>query len=641
MPLMTPSGTKTLSHHLRVIIALLLVVLVACATPPPQPPAPPGQAGRGPVFAQVVAHQDDDILFMNPDLQNSLRAGVPSVTVFLTAGESNDPNPAAYIAGRQAGAKAAYAKMLRVPDTWHAEPLTIAGVTVELYRLAERPEIQLIFVNLPENANPQYKGGPGALTRMWRDADVRERTLVPSGGVVSQPSELDHAGLVRLLVDLFARFRPTTIRTQDAQPDRRYSAGWAPLRDHPDHVMAARFTGEAARVYRTRGASPRAILVNFRDYNIEEAPVNLGEAQQQEKLETFAEYGKHDPKVFYTGSYDAWPRRQYYRWPLGTTWATLDADNRVQAFLVQGGELLTWWQEADGTWGGPMGLGDAGGMLAPSVSVARGGDGRLHVFARRVDEDRIVTLVQGAAGSPKSWPAGWQNLGNPNQNGGAGATPEFGVPVAAAGPDGKLTVFVRNAAGAVSRRTEETVGGAWERDWTNLEGTDVQDGIAALSHAHGIGLYGWSRGRVVEWRNGEDGPFTFDDKYPYPPPAGPPVLCPAEGGLAVLVKRAGTAEVSLPGTAYPGATGPGGFAAICEISKGLAVRMDVTVFARNPAGAVIMYRNGSWTELPGADLVDQPIAIRDGAGRILLLGEGTNGRLLVNQGLTGWQAVGS
>src|SRR5262249_41893141 len=160
-----------------------------------------------------------------------------------------------------------------------------------------------------------------------------------------------------------------------------------------------------------------------------EAPVNLGAADQQAKIDLFGVYAAHDPQVFAGGSYDAWPRRMYHRWPLGTAWAALDSGGRAQAFLVQAGELLTWWQRPDG-WAGAASLGDAGGMLAASVSVVRGGDGRLRVFARRLDEDQIVTITQTAAGDPRAWPAQWESLGNPNLNDGPAAQTEFGPPVA-------------------------------------------------------------------------------------------------------------------------------------------------------------------------------------------------------------------
>jgi hypothetical protein len=74
----------------------------------------------------------------------------------------------------------------------------------------------------------------------------------------------------------------------------------------------------------------------------------------------------------------------------------------------------------------------------------------------------------------------------------------------------------------------------------------------------------------------------------------------------------------------------------------------VLLWARNPAGAVIMATagRGGWTDLGGAGIVDTPVALRDGSGGILLLGEGGDGRLMVNQrragspGFGGWQLAG-
>ncbi len=610
MPIMTPPEIKTLlcRHRVVVLLALVMAGLFACSTPQPgsRPASPPDRAQARPVFAQIVAHQDDDVLFMNPDVYNTVRSGAATVTVYLTAGESDAPDPAGYAASRQAGARAAYAKMAGVADAWHAESLGVAGNrSVELYTLTARPELQLIFVNLPDNKDPKL-GGPGALTRIWRDGTARIRTVVPAGGVVHESYVYGRDDVVALLVSVLARFRPTLVRTQDVRPDRRYTANWPPYHDHPDHVMAARFTGEAIRAYRAGGANPRVIQVSYRDYNVEEAPVNLSPALQREKIDLFATYGAHDPLVFYSGSYDAWPRRMYYRWPLGTNWVALDAHDRVHAFLVQSGEVLTWWQDADGSWAGPRSLGDAGGVLASTVSVARDGRGRLRVFARRLDDDQIVTLTEGAAE--------WQSLGNPNQNDGRDARTELGAPLAVAGAGGKVTVFVRNASGGVSMRAEDLAG------WVKLDGRDVQDGLAASVVDGRIRLFAATRQHVLRWSEGPDGSFTLEGPLRGPPPAGPPVVC----GDAVSYQRADTAEVVMGSTVVPGAIGPGGLACAND-----------TVFARNPAGAVIATHGQGWTELGGAELVDQPVAIRD-----LLVGERADGRLMVATPGGEWNAVG-
>ena len=70
----------------------------------------------------IVSHIDDDLLFMNPDIRNSIRSGGAHTTVYVTAGDAG--NNAAYWQGREAGAKAAY----RVDNASEVDPAWLAGV---------------------------------------------------------------------------------------------------------------------------------------------------------------------------------------------------------------------------------------------------------------------------------------------------------------------------------------------------------------------------------------------------------------------------------------------------------------------------------------------------------------------------------
>src|SRR5262249_1078319 len=70
-----------------IVVVLLLVMLSASAhapTPDARVPCAPGLTPC--VDMYVVAHQDDDLLFMNPDIQNSIRNGNQVVTVYTTNG---------------------------------------------------------------------------------------------------------------------------------------------------------------------------------------------------------------------------------------------------------------------------------------------------------------------------------------------------------------------------------------------------------------------------------------------------------------------------------------------------------------------------------------------------------------------------
>src|SRR4029453_17152764 len=58
-----------------------------------------------------VAHHDDDILFMQPDILSSYSQGSSQVTVFLTGGNDGVWNDVDNTKGREEGAKSAYAQM--------------------------------------------------------------------------------------------------------------------------------------------------------------------------------------------------------------------------------------------------------------------------------------------------------------------------------------------------------------------------------------------------------------------------------------------------------------------------------------------------------------------------------------------------
>ena len=65
---------------------------------------------------QVVAHQDDDLLFQSPRLISVIRGGLCVRTVYVTAGDANDT--AAYWASRESGMKTAYAQLAEVANSW-------------------------------------------------------------------------------------------------------------------------------------------------------------------------------------------------------------------------------------------------------------------------------------------------------------------------------------------------------------------------------------------------------------------------------------------------------------------------------------------------------------------------------------------
>ncbi|MCP3799679.1 PIG-L family deacetylase [Allokutzneria sp. A3M-2-11 16] len=591
---------------LAVVLAAALFSCTELVTAPPPATAPSSTPEVR--HLQVVAHQDDDILFMNPDVSTAIKVGQPVTTVYLTAGEANVADTAGYAAKRQAGTRAAYAHMAGVRDEWRAEPLVVDhDHRVELYTLKPLPSVQLVFVNLPENADTKALGGPRALVRLWQDRAnfVHVRALKPTGGIDGVNCLYDRQSVIDTLVGLYAHFRPTVLRLQDTAPDRRYTGNWVPFHDHPDHVMAALFAREAADLHQRSGTGPRFVSMHYRDYNVDEAPINITPEEQREKLDTFSAYVPHDDQVSMGGPYDAWARRTYYRWPRGVNWVGTDATGRRSAFAVLAGRLVRW-SETDSAWTGPVTTADPGGPLAPTISVAG-----QQVFARRQDTNDVLVLSE----------SGWRNLGNPNR----GGAREFegGAPVAAV-VNGELSVFVRNGGGGVSMLTAPD-GRTWPTRWADLGGSDVQDGIAVAANGTGWDLFAPTRQTVLRWsRRGGEAPRP-DRAFRAPAPSGPLAATTTDGDQTALAYRvADSAAVAVirPGSAPVLLPAPGGLGA-----PGLAwTGGQLSIFVRDRAAGVSVSTGGPWTPLPGR-IADSPaVSLRD--NKITLFALGEDGRLM-------------
>ncbi|TCO65188.1 PIG-L family deacetylase [Actinocrispum wychmicini] len=545
-PLSSPRGRKVRHWLVLVITATMAVVLLLCSS---SPVARPLTIAKDVQYVQVIAHADDDLIFMNPDLAAGIRAGTPTTGIYLTGGETDKPDPQAYTARRQAGTRAAYARMAGVPDEWISQRLDIDPKhSVEHYVLRSKPYLQVIFVNLPENNDPRATGGKEALVRLWNDTrdELRVGTLIPDGGVVHQQYFYTHDDLVRLLVELFTRLRPTVVRTQDPNPDTRLLLDVPRFHDHPDHVMAARFTEEATRLYR----GPQFVSVNYRDYGVTDVPPNLSAADRQDKIGIFGAYVPHDSDSSLGNPYAPWLARMYQRFPLGSTWA-----GDGQAYVVFDGRLYRCVPGSD--W---VALPWADGPVTQAVSVAGG-----WVVAKRTTDNAIVALVDGK----------WQNLGNPGQYT-AGVPGQVGSPVT----NGKA-VYVKNGLGGLS---------VWRpgRGWTDIGGTDLQDGLAVA----GDDVYGSTRDKVLRWHGDR-----LDTGFRSLPPGGPPAAAMTPGGPLVAYRTA-AGDIAAGLQVLPGLAGSGNPALVVSGPR-------VFVVARTSAGGLAANSGSGWRDL-GGQVLDSP-----------------------------------
>jgi LmbE family N-acetylglucosaminyl deacetylase len=269
--------------HLGLALSSLLL-----AAPPP--------AGSGDSM-QIVAHEDDDLLFMNPRIDDAVGRGAIVTTVYLTAGDAG--RDVTYWQSREVGERAAYAAMAGVADVWKQDSLHLAGVHFARLRLAAAPRVALLFMRLRDACDETCPGGRPAsnLSRLWEGG-------VSTHGTVDGTGAPSRDALIAALAALMRLYTPAHLNLLDSTS--------AHGDDHPDHRASALFGVAAAE-----RASIRDV-VQHRGYNILDLPPNLPEAAAERKAFIFGRYQPHDPVLCPRGPpcrlnprYAAWMHRMY------------------------------------------------------------------------------------------------------------------------------------------------------------------------------------------------------------------------------------------------------------------------------------------------------------------------------------------
>jgi LmbE family N-acetylglucosaminyl deacetylase len=240
--------------------AVLLLALVACGDnelpdAEPLPIAPE---------LVIVAHQDDDLLFMQPDVLEAVQRGNGVVNVYVTAG--NNTKGADYADDRYSGLMSAYAQVTAQHD-WFCGWLSIDGHFVEHCRL-HGANLSLVFLAYPDGGLDQIL--PNALLRLW------EGTITGADTVAHRVSHYDQSGLIETLGAIIADVQPRTIRTLEIAATHG--------RDHEDHMIAGALTVLAAAQ-----VGSDADILSYRGYNIESEPANTLEPVFQRSA-TIVEY---------------------------------------------------------------------------------------------------------------------------------------------------------------------------------------------------------------------------------------------------------------------------------------------------------------------------------------------------------------
>ncbi|TCG05904.1 hypothetical protein BZM27_30310 [Paraburkholderia steynii] len=242
----------------------------------------------------VVAHLDDDLLFVEPAISERLTAGWCVTVVHLIGGANGARFD--YVQKREEGTRLAYARLAGVSNDWDESTIHIADEPVFELRLKEQPRVRLLELRLPGGA---VRGGRVPLGLLWDEGATL--TTYPMGHGEIAPAHYTRDSLsatLRLILQ-------GATRIYTLNPDT------VPFIEHPDHIYAARITRHVAQ------SLARAIPISyFVTYPMGNWPVNLAGEQAQRKRDVAATYFSVDggdvAQVF--GEYEwngDWILRQY------------------------------------------------------------------------------------------------------------------------------------------------------------------------------------------------------------------------------------------------------------------------------------------------------------------------------------------
>ena len=233
---------------------------------------------------QIVAHPDDDLLFMNPDLIRSIDTGACIRTVYLTAADAG--GAAYYWLGRQLGVEAAYSDMAGSHRSWQSQSVQLAGgqhATISSPRGDDR--VALLFLNLPDG----NQRGQGYAATQYASMQRLHGGLIHSIKSVDGQSVYTLADVESNLRQLFDFFEPTEVRFLAPHVPAQYV-------DHSDHNATGEIVREALSNY-TPEWTEQARVVEYAGYPIHGAPENVHEGDLARKEAAFLRYAKHDDGV--------------------------------------------------------------------------------------------------------------------------------------------------------------------------------------------------------------------------------------------------------------------------------------------------------------------------------------------------------
>lgn len=254
----------------------------------------------------LVAHPDDDLLFMHPDVTSDIQAGQSTWVAYLTAGNLvTGYGGMPYADERIQGLRAAYARAAKVTNSWDYQLITLPnGRQLASNYLTAAPHVHLVFTFI----SAANGADDGDLRRMWDDSTF---TAAPIDG---RPS-YTRSQFVAMLKQLITHVNPAFIRITDPSGQE--------IGDHIDHTYAGRLAATAN--LDALGKIVRRMDSYF-GYPLGGFPARWSGYWESEKLAIWQQYKPHD-SAFPPGStaWDDLATRQVRRhvWHPGDSWEVL------------------------------------------------------------------------------------------------------------------------------------------------------------------------------------------------------------------------------------------------------------------------------------------------------------------------------
>lgn len=266
---------------LAVAMALCALSGSGCSSEP-APPSGPGPAATSqkeqkdpsPCRRTLVgvAHPDDDLFFMNPEIMRTIRERCPLHTVYLTAGDdaiADRVKALEYVDRREYGVRAAYAAMAGAADDWDQSDVQVGDVRVRSFLLAGRArsaDVRLTFLDLHDGL-PQGQDANSVLKLF----DGRKKSVSGFLGGVSYSEER----LLATLSTLVRSSRAERVLTMD-HDNASFAFGLGGGVDHSDHGIGARY-------FRRVGYALGVPVTSYLAYTMSARKANLTPGQAAEK----------------------------------------------------------------------------------------------------------------------------------------------------------------------------------------------------------------------------------------------------------------------------------------------------------------------------------------------------------------------